>query len=121
MVSFLGTETSPSSGDSSPTTMRKRVVLPEPLGPTRPTFSPGFNWKEASTKISCLPYCLEILEKEIMRKDQGSRWRWRVFSTQRRGEAEIRAENTLGFSPRRSLRLRVSASKSEPLDTPLPK
>src|SRR5580700_4247214 len=79
MVSFLGTETSPSSGDSSPTTMRKRVVLPEPLGPTSPTFSPGFNWNEASTKISCLPYCLEILEKEIMRKHQVSRWRWEYF------------------------------------------
>src|SRR5579872_6783006 len=65
MVSFFGTETVPSSGASSPTTMRKRVVLPEPLGPTRPTFSPGFNWKEASTKMSCLPYCLLMLEKEI--------------------------------------------------------
>src|ERR1700732_1489176 len=65
MGSFLGSETEPSSGSSSPTTMRKRVVLPAPLGPTRPTFSPGFNWKEASTKINCLPYCLLILEKEI--------------------------------------------------------
>src|SRR5580658_5763039 len=66
MVSFFGTETSPSSGDSSRTTMRKSVVLPAPLGPTRPTFSPGFNWKDASTKINCLPYCLLILEKEII-------------------------------------------------------
>src|SRR5271167_2730473 len=66
MWSFLGTETSPSSGTSSPTTMRNRVVLPEPLGPTRPTFSPGFSWNEASTKTSCLPYCLLMLEKEII-------------------------------------------------------
>src|SRR5450755_1526813 len=65
MVNFLGTETVPSSGSSSPTTMRKRVVLPEPLGPTSPTFSPGLSWKEASTKTSCLPYCLLMLEKEI--------------------------------------------------------
>src|SRR5690349_3914808 len=65
MVSRLGTETSPSSGASSPTIMRKRVVLPEPFGPTRPTFSPGFNWNEASTNSSCLPYCLWIFEKEI--------------------------------------------------------
>src|SRR5450631_2960765 len=65
MVNFLGTETVPSSGSSSPTTMRKRVVLPEPLGPTRPTFSPGLSWKEASTNTSCLPYCLLMLEKEI--------------------------------------------------------
>src|SRR5579864_2910112 len=75
MVSFFGTETSPSSGVSSPTTMRKSVVLPAPLGPTRPTFSPGFNWKEASTKINCLPYCLWIFAKEIMRNTQGSRGR----------------------------------------------
>jgi hypothetical protein len=67
MVSFFGTETSPSSGASSPTTMRNRVVLPAPFGPTRPTFSPGFNWKEASTKINCRPYCLLIFEKEIIR------------------------------------------------------
>src|SRR6202158_3755021 len=66
MVSLLGTETSPSSGTSSSTIMRKSVVFPEPLGPTRPTFSPGFNWKEASTKTNCLPYCLLILEKEII-------------------------------------------------------
>src|SRR6478609_1608627 len=66
MVSRLGTETSPSSGSSSPTTMRKSVVLPAPLGPTRPTFSPGLSWNDASTNTSCLPYCLLILEKEII-------------------------------------------------------
>src|SRR5579872_4606013 len=65
MVRRLGTVTSPSSGSSSPTIMRKSVVLPEPLGPTRPTFSPGLSWKEASTKTNCLPYCLLMLEKEI--------------------------------------------------------
>jgi hypothetical protein len=32
MVAFRGTVTSPSSGDSSPTIMRKSVVLPAPLG-----------------------------------------------------------------------------------------
>src|ERR1043166_3280353 len=66
MVNFLGTETVPSSGLSSPTTIRKSVVLPDPLGPTSPTFSPGFNWKEASTKSNCLPYCLLMFEKEII-------------------------------------------------------
>src|ERR1700683_2827155 len=77
MVSFLGTDTVPSSGDSSPTTMRKRVVLPEPLGPTRPTFSPGFNWKDASTKTNCLPYCLLMLEKEIIRTSKLADAAWR--------------------------------------------
>src|SRR6476661_8164929 len=58
MVSFLGTETSPSSGRSSPVIIRKRVVFPDPFGPTRPTFSPGLSWKAASTKRICRPYCL---------------------------------------------------------------
>src|SRR5882762_4024903 len=65
MVSFFGTETSPSSGDSSPTIIRKIVVLPAPLGPTRPTFSPGLSWNEASTKRTCRPYCLLIFERDI--------------------------------------------------------
>src|SRR5262249_48733604 len=66
IVSFFGTDTSPSSGDSSPTIMRKIVVLPDPLGPTRPTFSPGFSWNEASTKRICFPYCLLIFVKETI-------------------------------------------------------
>src|ERR1700722_2592963 len=70
MVIFLGTETAPSSGVSSPTTMRNSVVLPAPLGPTSPTFSPGFNWNEASTKSNCLPYCLLMFEKEIILEEQ---------------------------------------------------
>src|SRR5215469_10931431 len=70
MVNFVGTETAPSSGVSSPTTIRKSVVLPAPLGPTSPTFSPGFNWNEASTKSNCLPYCLLMFEKEIILKEQ---------------------------------------------------
>src|SRR5579883_151774 len=66
MVSRFGTETSPSSGSSSPTIMRNSVVLPDPFGPTSPTRSPGFNWNEASTKTSCLPYCLWMEEREII-------------------------------------------------------
>src|ERR1700744_2554582 len=72
MVSFFGTDTSPSSGSSSPIIMRKRVVLPAPLGPTRPTFSPGLSWKDASTKTSCLPYCLLMLEREIIGHEPSS-------------------------------------------------
>ena len=64
--SFLGTETSPSSGVSSPAIIRKSVVLPAPFGPTRPTFSPGLSWNEASTKRTCLPYCLLTREKAII-------------------------------------------------------
>src|SRR5258705_6835270 len=78
MVSFFGTETSPSSGDSSPTIIRNSVVLPAPLGPTRPTFSPGLGWKDASTKSTCRPYCLLTREKEIMRppraRSSGASW-----------------------------------------------
>src|SRR5271170_4328741 len=70
MVVPRSTATSPSSGASSPTTIRNSVVLPDPLGPTRPTFSPGFNWKEASTKSNCLPYCLLMFEKEIILEGQ---------------------------------------------------
>src|SRR6516225_4457059 len=66
MVSRFGTDTSPSSGSSSPTTIRNNVVLPAPFGPTSPTFSPGLSWNEASTNSSCLPYCLLILENEII-------------------------------------------------------
>src|SRR5215471_16814203 len=65
IVSFLGTVTSPSSALSSPTIMRNSVVLPDPFGPTRPTFSPGFSWNEASTKRTCRPYCLLTRDKEI--------------------------------------------------------
>src|SRR5206468_3377331 len=66
IVTRFGTDTSPSSGVSSPTIMRKSVVLPDPFGPTRPTFSPGLSWKEVSTKRTCLPYCLLMRENEIM-------------------------------------------------------
>src|SRR5262245_60829076 len=66
MVNRFGTDTSPSSGDSSPTIIRKSVVLPAPFGPTRPTFSPGLSWKEASTKRIWRPYCLLMRLNEIM-------------------------------------------------------
>ena len=71
MVSFFGTETSPSSGASSPTIMRKSVVLPAPFGPTRPTFSPGLSWNEASTNRTCRPYCLLMRANEIMANGEG--------------------------------------------------
>src|SRR4030095_2095230 len=66
MVSFFGTDTSPSSGDSSPTIILKRVVFPAPFGPTRPTLSPGFSWNEASTNRIWRPYCLLTRVKDII-------------------------------------------------------
>ena len=68
MDSFFGTETSPSSGFSSPVIMRKSVVLPAPFGPTSPTFSVGLSWNEASTKRIWRPYCLLTPEKAIIAK-----------------------------------------------------
>src|SRR5712671_3929093 len=70
MVAFLGTDVSPSSACSSPVIIRNSVVLPEPFGPTRPTFSPGLSWKDASTNRTCRPYCLLMCENEIIRSSQ---------------------------------------------------
>ncbi len=44
-VSLRGRSMTPSSGCSSPAIRRKMVLLPAPLGPTSPTFSPGLIWK----------------------------------------------------------------------------
>ena len=41
--------------------MRNSVVLPAPLGPTRPTFSPFCSAADASMKTICLPFCLLML------------------------------------------------------------
>ena len=49
--------------------MRKSVVLPAPFGPTRPTFSPGLSWNEASTKRIWRPYCLLMRLKLIIYTD----------------------------------------------------
>ena len=57
---LFSTRTWPSSGLSVCMTMRKMVVLPAPLGPTRPTFSPRNTVAEASTNSSCLPCCFEM-------------------------------------------------------------
>src|ERR1051326_5323085 len=66
MEIFFGTATTPSSALSSPAIMRKSVVFPAPFGPTRPARSPALSWNEASTKMTCRPYCLLTSEKEIM-------------------------------------------------------
>src|SRR5699024_11560945 len=37
----------------TPVRMRSRVVLPQPLGPSRPTRSPVSTWKVSPSKILC--------------------------------------------------------------------
>src|SRR5215213_2617268 len=106
MVIFFGTETSPSSGPSSPTIMRKSVVLPAPFGPTRPTFSPGLSWNEASTKRTCLPYCLLTRAKEIIGAGKVNRIRGPSPSRGRGGRAGLDAtigKHMASFRRRRGL------------------
>src|SRR6478609_819249 len=59
------TTTCPPSGCSSPTSKRNSVVLPEPFGPTRPTFSPRFTLAEASMNRICRPWFLLTESKRI--------------------------------------------------------
>ncbi|MNT00866.1 hypothetical protein D3C72_1353110 [compost metagenome] len=65
MTNFSGITTVPSSGFSSRLIMRKMVVLPAPLGPTRPTRSPGLIWKLLPLKRYFLPWNLSTLLKAI--------------------------------------------------------
>src|SRR5689334_6464228 len=59
-------ETCPSSASSSPAIMRNSVVLPAPLGPTRPIFSPRWSAAEASMNRIWWPTCLETLSRRII-------------------------------------------------------
>src|SRR5688572_30683926 len=72
MVARLGTDTSPSSGCSSPVMRRNSVDLPAPLGPTRPTFSPALSWSDASTNSTCWPWRLLMLVRAIKGAGKGS-------------------------------------------------
>src|SRR5262245_4834812 len=47
--------------------MRSSVVLPAPLGPTRPIFSPLLRAAAASMKRIWWPFCLLMLSRRIMR------------------------------------------------------
>src|SRR6185369_7712468 len=67
MVTPRSTATWPSSGWSSPVIMRNSVVLPAPLGPTRPTFSPLLSAPDASIKRRWWPFCLLMLSRRIMK------------------------------------------------------
>src|SRR4051812_32594450 len=66
MVMPRSIATWPSSGCSSPVIIRNSVVLPDPLGPTSPTFSPLCSAAEASMKSRWWPFCLEMLSRRIM-------------------------------------------------------
>src|SRR4051812_8872052 len=66
MVVPRSTATWPSSGCSSPVIIRNSVVLPAPLGPTRPTFSPFWRVADASIKRIWWPICLLMLSRRIM-------------------------------------------------------
>src|SRR5262245_24049845 len=66
MVTPRSTATWPSSGCSSPVISRNRVLLPAPLGPTRPIFSPFWSAAEASMKRIWWPTCLETLSRRII-------------------------------------------------------
>ncbi len=48
---FLAMATPPSSGSSSPVRIRKRVDLPAPLRPRRPTRSPVSIWKVMPSRM----------------------------------------------------------------------
>src|SRR5262249_23035095 len=49
-----------------PVIRRNRVVLPDPFGPTRPTFSPFSRAVEASMKTIWWPFCLPMLSRRII-------------------------------------------------------
>jgi hypothetical protein len=68
MVSFFGTETSPSSGDSSPTTMRKSVVLPEPFGPDQADLLAGVQLEGGVDEDKLLAVLLVDVGKRNQRK-----------------------------------------------------
>ena len=59
------TETCPPSGSSSRLMRRKMVVLPEPFGPTSPTFSPRLIDADASRKRIWWPCCLLMESRRI--------------------------------------------------------
>src|SRR6266850_7348497 len=51
-------ERAPRSGVSRPTRILRRVDLPEPLGPTRPAWSPSSNPNDRSSKSDRVPKAL---------------------------------------------------------------
>ena len=61
------TRSTPASGSSSPTIIRKSVVLPAPFGPTMPTMPPGGSEKERSSNRSLSPKPLASLSAATTR------------------------------------------------------
>src|SRR4029450_2393557 len=64
-VTPLSRGTRPSPGSSTPPRMRQRVVLPAPLGPTRPIRSPRPTRHEQSWRSAWPPYPLETDSRAI--------------------------------------------------------
>src|SRR3990172_13429609 len=58
VTSLSASVTRPASGSTMPQAMRKVVVLPAPLGPKRPTISPGNTSKSTPSTTRRLPYDL---------------------------------------------------------------
>src|SRR5574341_1146029 len=56
---------SPTAGVSNPAIMRRTVVFPLPLGPSKPRSSPSLTAKETPVTASTEPNCLERLRTSI--------------------------------------------------------
>ena len=74
-VNRLGTVTSPSSGASSPTIMRKRVVLPAPFGPNQADLLTRIQLKGSVNKDQLLAVLLVKIRERNIGKHQPSRLR----------------------------------------------
>src|SRR5436190_6321347 len=99
MVTPRSTATWPSSGCSSPVIIRNSVVLPAPLGPTRPTFSPLLSAAEASMKRSWWPFCLLMLSRRIMCTGFRKKLRRPYGTSRARGRAFWRLTGASGLVP----------------------
>ncbi len=69
----FGSETEPPVAVSSPATMLRKVVLPEPLAPTRPYRWPGTSLRLTSSKRERAPYDLPRFWIEIMNRPRLAR------------------------------------------------
>ena len=71
MSTVAPTRSVPLSGFSCPTSIRKSVVLPAPLGPMMPTMPPGGSRKERFSKSTLSPNDFESPSPSITRSPSG--------------------------------------------------